>query len=102
MHLFLLSLSQLETHRDCNFDYLQISFRPPGGPDTHYFDKLCGSSRGRLFDVPANRAKLEFRSDSGSSGRGFKLRYNAVPAARVVAEPAAAAGGGGGGGGGGS
>ncbi|WAR06690.1 CUBN-like protein, partial [Mya arenaria] len=67
------SVFDLETHDNCNYDYIELHEGELGGP---LLGRFCGN------DIPSNLTAyngvwMKFRSDDSSTGRGFVAQYAA-------------------------
>nr|XP_035926099.1 deleted in malignant brain tumors 1 protein isoform X7 [Halichoerus grypus] len=67
---------QLETHRNCNFDYVEIS---DGSLNSNnLLGKICNDTR-QIFTSSYNRMIVRFRSDVSVQNTGFSAWYNSFP-----------------------
>lgn len=74
-----------DNHETCFMDYIEITRTGSFETDSH---RYCGQTRPRTIVSKTNRLELKFVSDCCEEGRGFKVRFDVVPA-RSVVPPAA-------------
>ncbi|XP_064451617.1 deleted in malignant brain tumors 1 protein [Mirounga angustirostris] len=67
---------QLETHRNCDFDYVEISDGSLNS--SNLLGKICNDTR-QIFTSSYNRMIVRFRSDVSVQNTGFSAWYNSFP-----------------------
>ena len=73
----------VETHRDCNFDYLEI--RNGGTRFSPLVGRYCGTQlNGRRIPGHSNQMYLRFKTDASQSGPGFLAAWTATATGTVL------------------